>query len=32
MTLGGANEQLSILGALMADEASAGVAAEDILS
>jgi len=32
MTLGGANEQLSILGALMAGEASAGVAAEDILS
>lgn len=32
MTLGGANEQLSILGALMADEAGAGVAAEDILS
>jgi alkylation response protein AidB-like acyl-CoA dehydrogenase len=32
MTLGGANEQLSILGALMADEASAGVTAEDILS
>ena len=32
MTLGGANEQLSILGALMADEASAGVAVENILS
>ncbi len=32
MTLGGANEQLSILGALMANEARAGVAAETILS
>jgi alkylation response protein AidB-like acyl-CoA dehydrogenase len=32
MTLGGASEQLSILGALMADEARAGVAAEEILS
>ena len=32
MTLGGANEQLSILGALMADEARAGMAAEEILS
>lgn len=32
MTLGGASEQLSILGALMANEAKAGVAAQDILS
>jgi alkylation response protein AidB-like acyl-CoA dehydrogenase len=32
MTVGGANEQLSILGALMADEARTGVAAEEILS
>jgi alkylation response protein AidB-like acyl-CoA dehydrogenase len=32
MTLGGANEQLSILGSLIANEARAGVAAEDILS
>jgi len=32
MTLGGANEQLSILGTRMADEARAGLAAGDILS
>ncbi len=32
MTLGGASEQLSILGALMADEARAGMTAEEILS
>ena len=32
MTLGGANEQLSILGTLIADEARAGVSAQDILS
>jgi alkylation response protein AidB-like acyl-CoA dehydrogenase len=32
MTLGGANEQLSILGALMRDEARAGITAEEILS
>jgi alkylation response protein AidB-like acyl-CoA dehydrogenase len=32
MTVGGANEQLAILGTLMADEAMAGVAAEEILS
>ena len=32
MTLGGAGEQLAILGTLMADEAKAGVAAQDILS
>ncbi len=31
MTLGGASEQLSILGTLIADEARAGVTAEDIL-
>jgi alkylation response protein AidB-like acyl-CoA dehydrogenase len=31
MTLGGASEQLSILGTLIANEARAGVAAEDIL-
>jgi alkylation response protein AidB-like acyl-CoA dehydrogenase len=32
MTLGGANEQLSILGALIADEARSGKSVEDILS
>ncbi len=32
MTLGGANEQLSILGGLIAEEARAGVGAEEILS
>lgn len=32
MTFGGANEQLSILGGLMAAEAKAGTTAEDILS
>jgi alkylation response protein AidB-like acyl-CoA dehydrogenase len=32
MTLGGANEQLSILGGLIADEARQGVDVEDILS
>ena len=32
MTLGGASEQLSILGALMTDEARAGMTAEEILS
>jgi len=32
MTLGGASEQLSILGALIANEAKEGVAAQDILS
>jgi len=32
MTLGGANEQLSILGTLLADEARQGVALEDIAS
>jgi alkylation response protein AidB-like acyl-CoA dehydrogenase len=32
MTLGGSNEQLSILGSLVADEARSGVPVEDILS
>jgi alkylation response protein AidB-like acyl-CoA dehydrogenase len=32
MTLGGSNEQLSILGSLIADEARSGVPVEDILS